>query len=97
MKFISELIARWKWGYPLGSGYRAYPKTRDEYVIWKDGKEFEVFVEHLADHAVVMSSANKPRFFLNPAGEPLGDRDWEEGLGLLTRHFKGQGKKVIFQ
>jgi len=97
MKFFSELINRLKWGYPIGGGYRAYAKTRDNYVIWKDGREFELFVVFLVDNAVVMSKSSKPDSYLNPVGERLEDRDWEEGFDLLAGNFQRQGKRVIFQ
>jgi len=93
--FFRELGQRWRFGYPIGQGYRIKPVNRDLFRVSREDFAVEVNAELVSGPVSRHLYTDIPAHWLPPHQDvAIPAHDKGEILDLVGRHFERIGEKV---
>jgi hypothetical protein len=95
MRLLAEIANRWRYGYPIGEGYRIAQLSRDQFRIWRDGYTVDIVAERSAGEFQRCLYTTLPNFWRPPhEGAPIQDDTKSRMLKLVRGYWEAMGKKV---
>jgi hypothetical protein len=94
---ITELLKRFKYGYPIGTDYRMNLITLDQIEIcYKEEKKYNVYIETMVDNSVIIYGKKIDNYY-NNSNEEIDDMIFSNGVKFLFEYYKKIGKQVFLQ